>query len=135
FTVTTDDYNQQFEWNQTGPGGSSTAESNNSATMTATAALEPYADLAASAVTAPSLTIGDPAQVTVSWRVTNQGTGPGTVAAWTDAVIVSPDDNPAHGTTIAQFPHQGLLAAGAFYAQTQTFRLPAQFQGRYHLFV
>src|SRR5262249_13201838 len=101
----------------------------------ATAALAAYADLETSDVTAPSLTIGDPAEVTVTWKVTNKGSGPGTVATWTDAVIVSTDDNPAHGTIIAQFPNQGLLVHDAVYPQNQTFRLPAHFQGRYHLFV
>jgi len=134
-TLTTDNYNQVFEWNQAGTGGTSTAESNNTATQTVTAALAPYADLAASAVSAPSLTVGDPAQVTVSWTVTNQGTGPGTVGTWTDAVIVSPDNDPTHGTTIAQFTHQGLLAVGASYSQIQTFLLPPHFEGQYHLFV
>ena len=79
--------------------------------------------------------MGDPAQVTVSWTVTNQGTGPGVVASWVDAVIASPDDNPADGTTIAVFPHQGLLAVGASYSQTQTFLLPPHFKGQYNLFV
>ncbi len=134
-TVTTDYYNQVFEWNEAGPGGTSTAESNNSTSQTVTASLAPYADLAASAVSAPSLTIGDPAQVTVGWTVTNQGNGPGTVATWTDAVIASPDDDPTDGTTIAQFTHQGLLAVGASYSQTQTFLLPPHFEGQYHLFV
>ena len=71
----------------------------------------------------------------MGWTVTNQGTGPGTVATWTDAVIASPDDNPADGTTIAQFTHQGILAVGAGYTQTQTFLLPPHFEGQYHLFV
>src|SRR5262249_2035650 len=110
FTVTTNYYNQVFEYNSSG-----TARSNDTPSTSVPATLEPYADLAASAVTAPSLTIGDPAQVTVGWTVTNQGTGPGDVASWVDAVIASPDDNPNHGTILAQFPHQGLLAVGASY--------------------
>src|SRR5262249_53982298 len=39
FTVITDYYNQLFEWNHDGPGGSSTGESNNTATVSTTAAL------------------------------------------------------------------------------------------------
>src|SRR5262249_52547239 len=100
-----------------GPGGSSTAEGNNTAATTVTAALAPYADLVVSAVTAPSLTVGDPAQVTITWKVSNQGTGPGGVADWVDAVIVSTDDDPAHGTTLAVFPHSGLLNVHADYTQ------------------
>jgi YD repeat-containing protein len=134
-TVTTDYYNQVFELNTAGAGGSSTAETNNAANATTTAALEPYADLAVSAVTAPALTIGDPAQVTVNWTVRNIGTGPTTVAGWVDTVIASPDTNPAHGTTLATFPHAAPLGVNDSYPQSQTFSLPPGFTGNYHLFV
>jgi YD repeat-containing protein len=135
FTVTTDYYNQIFEWNQAGAGGSSTAEANNVANTSVMVALAPYADLAASAVTAPSLTVGDPARVTVGWTVTNQGTGATEVPDWTDVVILSRSDDPTQGTVLARFPHQGTLAVGAAYSQSQALILPPHFQGRYHLFV
>ena len=134
-TVTTDSFQQVYELNTAGAGGSSTAETNNAANATTTAALEPYADLAVSAVTAPAMTIGDPAQVTVSWTVRNVGTGPTTVAGWVDTVIASPDTNPAHGTTLASFPHAGPLGVNDSYPQSQTFSLPPGFTGNYHLFV
>src|SRR5207253_10116794 len=117
-TVTTDNYGQIFEYT-----GAGTAETNNSATTTVTAALAPYADLAVSNVTAPSLTVGDPARVTVSWTVANQGTGTGTVDAWTDAIIASSDGDPSHGVTLAQFTHQGLLQAADSYTRSETFLL------------
>ena len=98
-------------------------------------ALAPYAELAVSNVTAPSLTIGDPAQVTIGWTVTNHGTGAGSTASWVDAVIASTDDNPNDGTTLAQFTHTGLLSVGGSYIQSQTFLLPPDFEGSYHLFV
>ncbi|MGA2035934.1 MAG: CARDB domain-containing protein, partial [Thermoguttaceae bacterium] len=134
-TVTTNYYNQVFEYNTAGPGGSSTAESNNTASLTVTSALEPYADLAVSGVTAPALTIGDPAQVTVSWTVSNVGTGPTTVGSWVDAVIASPDDNPADGTTLASFPQAGPLGVTGSYHRSQTFSLPPGFTANDHLFV
>jgi hypothetical protein len=134
-TVTTDYYNQAFEYNAAGPGGASTAEGNNSASLTTTVTLAPYPDLAVSGVTAPSQVIGDPARVMVSWTVTNLGTGPTAADTWTDAVIASPDDNPAHGTVLAQFTHQGALAAGDSYTQSQAILTPPGFTGRYHLFV
>ncbi len=134
-TVTTNYYNQVFEYNTAGPGGTSTAQSNNSASDAFSATLAAYADLAVSNVTAPSLTIGNPAQVTVGWTVTNQGTGTGTVSTWEDAVIASPDDNPADGKTLAEFTHTGLLSVNGSYTQSQTFFLPPKFEGQYHLFV
>ena len=135
FTVTTNYYHQIFEHNTSGPGGSSTAFSNNTSSTSLTAALAPYAVLSTSNVTAPSLTVGYPAQVTIGWTVTNTGTGPGTVSSWVDSIIVSPDNNPAHGTVIKQFPHNGILAVGASYTQSQTFLLPPGYTTHSHLFV
>jgi hypothetical protein len=129
-TVAADTFNQVFESNT-----ASTAESNNSATVTASAALAPYADLVASNVTAPTLTVGDPAQVTVGWTVTDLDTGPGTVSTWVDSVIASPDDDPTHGSVLAQFPHTGLLSVGSSYTQSQTFPLPPGSTTHSHLFV
>ena len=45
YSVTTDTYNQIAEFNTSGPGGSSTAESNNNSSLTVTSALAPYPDL------------------------------------------------------------------------------------------
>ena len=98
-------------------------------------ALAPYADLATTNVTAPQLTVGDPAKVTIAWTVTNVGTGPGTVSSWVDAIIVSPDNDPTHGTIINQFTHTGILAINGSYQQSQTFLLPAGYTTHSHLFV
>jgi hypothetical protein len=75
FTITADYFNQIAEYNTVGPGGTRTAESNNSAPFAATSGLAPYADLAASNVTVPALTVADPATVTIGWTVTNVGRG------------------------------------------------------------
>src|SRR5262249_30877165 len=64
FTITTDATNAVFELNLT-----NSAETNNSASTTVAVSLAPYPDLAVTIVTAPSLVIGDPASLTVSWRV------------------------------------------------------------------
>src|SRR5262249_32774838 len=73
--------------------------------------------------------------VTIGWTVTNLGTGPGTVANWVDSIIASPDGDPAHGSVIKQFTHQGALPVGGSYNESQTFFLPAGFQTHAHLFV
>ncbi len=102
-----------------------------------TSALAPYPDLAVSNVTAPALTIGDPATVTVGWTVTNLGTAATTAGNWVDTVIASPDDTPGNGDDIilGTFSHTGVLAAGQNYTQSETFLLPPAFNGQYHLFV
>ena len=65
----------------------------NTATQAIDMTIAPYADLAVSNVIAPAQTIGDPAYPTISWTVTNVGTGAGQTSVWTDAVIASPTDN------------------------------------------
>ena len=52
FSVTTNVYNQVFEYNTSGPGGTSTAESNNTSSLTVSSTLAPYPDL-----TVPSLAV------------------------------------------------------------------------------
>ena len=49
----------------------------NTTSQPITITMAPYADLAVSNVQAPSQTIGDPAYPTISWTVTNVGTGSG----------------------------------------------------------
>ena len=132
FTVTVNSANTVFEDNP-----AHNAQANNSATLTAASGLAPYPDLAASNVTAPPLTVGDPASVTIGWTVTNNGSVPTSAGSWVDQVIASPDDIPGNGDDIVlqSFPHTGNLAAGQSYTQTQTFLLPPSFEGQYHLFV
>ena len=107
------------------------------ATISVTSALAPYPDLAVSNVTAPALTIGDPATVTIGWTVTNSGTAATTIGNWVDTVIASPDDKPGNGDDIVlgTFSHSGPLGVGQSYTQSQTFLLPPAFNGQYHLFV
>src|SRR5262249_46032253 len=115
------------------PGG----ETNNVAAAAVQIAPAPYADLAVSGVTAPALTLGDPAQVTVGWTVTNRGTGTSNVGSWADAVIASTDTIVGNGddVVLASFTHSGALAVGDNYSRSETFLLPPAFRGRYHLFV
>ncbi|MFH1842063.1 MAG: CARDB domain-containing protein [bacterium] len=99
--------------------------------------LAPYADLAVSNVVAPALTIADPASVTVTWTVTNQGTGVGRTTEWTDAVVASRDaiSGNADDRLLARFSHAGGMAVGESYTRSETFLLPPAFEGRYTLFV
>ncbi|MDH4349648.1 MAG: hypothetical protein OEW56_00680, partial [Gemmatimonadota bacterium] len=112
-------------------------EGNNLAAASLAAELAPYADLAVSGVTAPALTIGDPAQVAVSWTVSNQGTGEGRTTSWSDAVYASRDAVLGNGddALLASFVHDGALAAGESYSRSETFLLLPAFEGRYTLFV
>ena len=54
---------------------------------------------------------------------------------WVDSIVVSPDNDPTHGTVIEQYPHTGLLAVGSSYTQSETFLLPPGYTTHSHLFV
>ncbi len=62
-------------------------ESNNVASAPLSVALSPFADLAVSNVVIPERTIANPAPLTVTWTVTNNGTGPGRTDAWIDRIV------------------------------------------------
>src|SRR5581483_3477996 len=77
--------------------------------------LSPPPDLTVPSVVAPPAPLSGQA-MTLSWTVTNQGTGPTQATAWTDAVYVSTKSTlDATATPLGQFPHTGALAAGASY--------------------
>ena len=118
-------------------GELSAGENNNVAAKLIELTLSPFADLAVSDVTAPILTIGDPAEITVGWTVTNEGIGRGFVDEWTDAIVLS--ENATVGDSddvvVATFDHTGGLDQNASYTRSETFRLPIETNGRFTLFV
>src|SRR5690606_31866440 len=115
----------------------SAGEANNTAAADIDADLAPYADLEVSGVTAPALTVEDPARVTVDWTVTNLGTGEGFVSNWVDRIIVSRDAVYGNGddVVLGEIAHTGVLAAGESYDASANLILPAGFNGRFTLFV
>ena len=110
---------------------------NDTAAASFTVILAPYADLALSAVTAAETIIGDPADLTVTWTVTNQGTGAGPVAAWTDRVVLSRDSILGNGDdrVVGNFLHDGAMPVGTQYTRTAVIQLAAATDGHFTLFV
>jgi large repetitive protein len=94
--------------------------------------LAPYADLVVSNVTAPDLLVRDPAQLDVSWTVSNQGTGTGITNNWIDRVILV---GQGKEITVGEFAHTGNLAVGDNYTRTESISLPAALTGKYQVFV
>ncbi len=125
--VVADSTNQQLE-----PGGTP-----NSVSRAVSITLAPYAVLSVSNVVAPLQTIGDPAYPTISWTVTNIGTGAGQTSTWVDEIIASPSNSVTdpNAVVLAEFAHTTGLAKNASYTQTQVVQMPPEFTGRYHLFV
>ena len=96
-----------------------------------------YADLIVTEVAGPSTTIGDPAEATISWTVRNVEKPERTTPRWTDRVIASTDAVLGNGDDriIAEFVHEGELGVNRAYSRQESILLPAQVQGRFHLFV
>ncbi|MEX2553759.1 MAG: CARDB domain-containing protein, partial [Actinomycetota bacterium] len=90
-----------------------------------------------SAVTAPSRIICDPADITVSWTVSNLGDGAGRVDTWVDRIILSRNDTVGDGDdlVIAEYTHFGLMPSGTAYTRTEAIQLPLGVDNRFTLFV
>ncbi|MFM6520866.1 MAG: hypothetical protein ACKPIC_31570, partial [Microcystis panniformis] len=112
-------------------------ENNNAASSAIQIRFSPYVDLKVSDIIAPSLTIGNPAEVTIGWKVSNVGTITGTVNSWVDRIILSKDGiiGNVDDKILKEIPHTGLLAAGDSYSRSETILLPVNFEGRYQLFI
>jgi hypothetical protein len=101
--------------------------------------LAPYADLAVSNVifTPGGTIIGDPASATISWTVTNIGTGAGITSKWYDRIIASVDGivGNSDDVILGEFEHSGIILKDAYYNQSKTIQLNDGFEGKYKLFV
>ncbi|MEI7831644.1 MAG: Ig-like domain-containing protein, partial [bacterium] len=92
-------------------------------------------DLVVTAANAPtSAYAGQP--MTVTWTVTNTGTGTTDGDRWGDAIFLSKDQVfDATDTMIGVFDHVGVLAAAGSYSQNMPVDLPRGISGPYYLFV
>ena len=104
--------------------------------FTGTATVDLLFDLAVTNITAPALTIADPAHITVGFTITNVGPKPTLHGVWTDRIMLSEDETIGYGDIeLARVEHAGDLAPGASYSYSETFDLAPGFTGRYHLYV
>jgi hypothetical protein len=120
--------------NQINENGS---EGNNQADLGVSVAQDTYADLAVTSIDAPQQVINDPASLTVSYSVTNQGTGIGRTLAWTDVVVYSADEVLGNGDDIVlgTVAHTGGVAVNDSYTGTVTYQLTPNFSRHGHVFV
>lgn len=92
-------------------------------------------DLAASGVSVSPTVTGPGQPLTVSWTISNLGSGPAT-GNWVDSVYLS--TTPTLGPDalrVAAIPNPGPIAAGATYSTSQTVNLPAIPPGTYYVIV
>ena len=94
------------------------------------------ADLAVTGVQAPWTTVAG-RKVYMSWAVTNQGPGSTSVGSWADSVYLAPGPtlNLASAQLLGSVPHNGVLAPGDSYNQSQIFDLPYCASGLYYVLV
>ncbi len=93
------------------------------------------ADLVVSAASAPA---SGPAGggVLVNWTVANLGAGDTAVTSWQDNVYADTGSTlTSNGILLASYTHNGLLAAGASYSESQDVPLPISLSGPCNLFV
>ena len=93
-------------------------------------------DLQVSSVTA-SGSFQSGASLTVDWTVTNESVNPTAVDTWTDAIILSTNDQLGDGDDILlkTVSHTGVLDPEGTYSNSTDVTLPLDLAGDYHLFV
>ncbi|MEJ2392692.1 MAG: CARDB domain-containing protein [Gammaproteobacteria bacterium] len=136
FFVKADGANQVTEFN---------LEDNNviKSSQPVSVALTPYGDLTVTELQSGSVGAAG-APFTVSWQVTNRGTGTtgdgtpgGAVSEWVDGIVFSPNGVFGDGDDvwIAQVAHNGSLAPEDAYSGSWSGELPTTLSGKYYLMV
>ena len=112
-------------------------EGDNAAARALSVNLSPFSDLQVSNVTAPPLTVADPATITVGWTVSNVSVGVGRESGWDDQIWYSLDDIIGDGDDrLLMNVHQDSpLAAGSSYTKSAEILLPASFSERMRIYV
>ena len=97
--------------------------------------LPPPPDLQVASVIAPyDAFSGQP--VTITWAVTNAGGGATEEAYWEDAIYLSAGSNlTANAVALGGFAHNGALASGQFYTNSQQVTLPVGISGTNYYFL
>jgi uncharacterized repeat protein (TIGR01451 family) len=129
--VFTDSEKQVFEYDP-----NINAETNNFSQARAIQITNAAPDLRVTVLSNPSSS--DAGQsVSVSWTVSNSGTGPTIEGSWIDRVYLSQSAtfNDGQALLAASFTHAGDLAAGASYTRTENVNIPATAQGAYYIFI
>ncbi|MBV8468215.1 MAG: pre-peptidase C-terminal domain-containing protein, partial [Burkholderiales bacterium] len=108
------------------------ATANNTATLGVNVAQDSYEVLAVSNIQMPQQPIiADPASATISYTVTNTGTGVGSTTTWTDKVLyqyVDTNGNPA-SLLLGTYTHTGGLTVNGSYTGSVNYTFPPGFSG------
>ncbi|MBD2700500.1 hypothetical protein IC229_07630 [Spirosoma sp. BT702] len=99
--------------------------------------LAPPPDLQVTALTVSPLNTFSESEVTVTYTVTNKGTGPTTATNWADQISIGTSEsvNLATDRVLKTVGQQGVIAPNGTYQITQKVILPAQISGQYYIHV
>ena len=97
-----------------------------------TVTVPPSADLVISDVTAPLRSIGNPAEIDVTWTVTNAGQAATAATAWVDEVYIGTNSQVGfHDPVVGRFPRSGGLDPGESYTVTHTITFEPDLHGEF----
>ena len=104
--------------------------------VTTTVLLTPPPDLEVELVDAPDTAKGSQ-QLTIAYRVANNGSTPTPNSSWTEAFYLSASTTLDTGAALllGSRAHSGAMADGTFFTSTASFRLPANLDGDFYAFV
>ncbi|MDO8268888.1 MAG: CARDB domain-containing protein, partial [Moraxellaceae bacterium] len=131
FTVTTDWYNQQYEYNASGTG-----ESNNEAVAAEASTIADYADLGVrNLAVVGSLQSGG--SVTLNWEVLNSGSAATANSFHERVLVVNQDTGATLVNTWVQYNQatDGGIGAGEFRSRSHAFSLPEGLNGAGNLLI
>ncbi|HEY4313325.1 MAG TPA: CARDB domain-containing protein [Pirellulales bacterium] len=120
------------EANNVGPASIGT-----SGTLQVLAAPPTSPDLQITTLTAPT-TAQAGRSMSVSWAVSNQGSGATQGSSWADTVYLSPTPSTQLSSSdilVGTFAHSGALGANANYTNTQSVTIPTSVSGSYYVVV
>jgi WD40 repeat protein/subtilase family serine protease len=124
--VVTDDTNQVVEYN---PPADAEANNTSSAAPIRTQLQSP--DLTVAITSSPSQAVSG-SQITVAWRVRNEGNRATRVSSWVDRVSLARADG-GIVRVLGEFPRNGVLNPGEKYDREVSVQLPANLAGSYRI--
>jgi uncharacterized repeat protein (TIGR01451 family) len=124
--VVTDDTNQVVEYN---PPADAEANNTSNAAPITTQLQSP--DLTVAITSSPSQAVSG-SQITVAWRVRNEGNRATRVSSWVDRVSLVRADGSIE-RVLGEFPRNGVLNPGEKYDREVSVQLPANLAGSYRI--
>jgi subtilase family serine protease len=127
--VYTDYYNSCTETNNDNNTGSSVNATN--------ILLTPPPDLQVTSIIVSPMTVFSGQAATISWQVSNLGTGPTLVGTWYDKIYFTTNSsyNLTGATDLGTFAHSGTLNVNSNYTSVMSVTIPSYITGTYYIYI